>query len=268
VTGPGTLLWPGGPPAVGQAGRGFFALATVGVGAGVGRAVGLGVGWTVGCAVGCAVGRGVGATVGRAVGWTVGGAVACGVGWAVGCAVGRGVGAGVAVGAGVGPPPGPSIGGTDAAAGVGVGPTATSGLLGTGVADGTTDGVASSDPLGSGDTAACDPDGPVGWGAPDSDDPGVVAFVADGLAEPVLAGAADGFPPAIPVPGWAGATKPAVSATVARTRFRRPMATTRRARWAEVTTTGGLLQAGQRGVLGDGPMVAPGPLSRILPRGN
>jgi hypothetical protein len=232
------LLWPGGPPAVGQAGRGFLALATVGVGAGVGRAVGRGVGW--------AVGRGVG----RGVGWAVG----CGVGRAVGCAVGRGVGAGVVAGDGVGPPPGPKIGGFDApgGGGVGVGPTATIGLLGIGVVDGptegSTDGVISGDALGSGDTGAFDPDEPVGAGPPVPGEAGAEPLGVDGMTEPVLPGVADGFPMAIPGLGWAGATKPAVSATVARTRFRRPMATTRRARWAEVTTTGALLQADRQGV--------------------
>jgi hypothetical protein len=159
-------------------------------------------------------------------------------------------------------PPGPRIGGLDAAGGVGVGVgmTATIGLLGVGVGDGTTDGSpeagGSSDALGSSDAGGSDPDEPVGWGSPELVDEGVAALGAGGLTGAELAGATDKFPPAIPVPGWGGAMNPAVSATVARTRFRRPMATTRRARWAEVTTTGGLLQAGQQGVLGDGSMVA------------
>lgn len=240
VTGPGDLAWPGGTPAPGQAGRGFLALTTLGgcVGAGVGRAVG----------------RGVGA----AVGWAVGRAVGCGV------AVGRGVDAGVAAGVGVGPVPGPRIGGFDAAGGcgVGVGTTATIGLLGVGVADGTGDGTTdaggSSDPLGSGDAGVSEPVAPLACGSPELDEEGVVAVGAEGLTAAELAGVGE-VPAAIPVPGWAGAMNPAVSATVARTRFRRPRATTRRARWAEVTTTGGLLQAGQRGVLGDAAMVAEGP---------
>jgi hypothetical protein len=189
----------------------------------------------------------------------------------VGCgvAIGRGVGAGVAAGVGVGRVPGPRIGGFDAAGGrgVGVGTTATIGLLGVGVADGTGDGSidegatdagGSGDPLASGDAGVSEPVAPLGCGSPELDDEGVVAVDAGGLTTAEPAGVGE-FPAAIPVPGWAGATNPAVSATVARTRFRRPRATTRRARWAEVTTTGGLLQAGQRGVLGDGAMVAEGP---------
>jgi hypothetical protein len=218
---------------------------------------------TLGGCVGAGVGRAVGRGVGRAVGWAVGRAVGCGV------TVGRGVGAGVAAGVGVGPVPGPRIGGFDAAGGcgVGVGTTATIGLLGAGVADGTGDGSTdagatdaggSIDPLGSGDAGGSEPVTLLGCGSPELDEEGVVAVGAGGLTAAELAGVGE-LPAAIPVPGWAGATNPAVSATVARTRFRRPKATTRRARWAEVTTTGGLLQAGQRGVLGDGPMVAEGP---------
>jgi hypothetical protein len=220
----------------------------VGVGAGVGRAVGLGVGR----AVGCGVGRGVGWAVGCGVGWAVGGAVGRAVGWAVGRgvggAVGRAVGAGVAGGVGVGPPTGPRIGGFDAAGGVGVGPTATIGLLGTGVADAGADGAISADALGSGDTGPCGPSEALACAPPVPFGAAGVPFGAAELPGPEPAGAADGFPPAIPDPDWDGAMNPAVSATVARTRFRRPIATTRRARWAEVTTTGGLLQAGQRGV--------------------
>ena len=44
-----------------------------------------------------------------------------------------------------------------------------------------------------------------------------------------------------------GVTRPAVSATVAGTQVQEPMATTSRARWAEVTTTNGLLPTGAAG---------------------
>lgn len=178
---------------------------------------------------------------------------------AVGRAVGTGVGS-VAVGL----PPGPRTGGVGVTAGgaVGVGPTATMGLLGTGVTDGSTDGgiegPTAIDPLGCGALGTGDPDALVGCDGPDVRDPEGVAVSPDGETEALPAGAADGLPAMIPDPSGAGATNPAVSATVASTRLRRPMATTRRARWAEVTTTDGLLQAGQLGVLGDGPMVAPG----------
>lgn len=165
--------------------------------------------------------------------------------------------------------PGPRIGGFDVAGGcgVGVGTTATIGLLGVGVADGTCDGSTdagatdadgSSDPLGSGDVGGSEPVTLLGCGSPELDEEDVVAVGAGGLTAAELAGVGE-LPAAIPVPGWAGATNPAVSATVARTRFRRPNATTRRARWAEVTTTGGLLQAGQRESSGTGAMVAEGP---------
>jgi hypothetical protein len=212
------LLWPGGPPpAVGHGGIGFLTLTTigVGVGAGVGRAVGL------------AVGSGVG----------VGGVG----GVAVGREVGRGVGVerGVVVGAGVLT--------TGVVAGVGVGPWAMVGALSVGLADGSLDGVGLADA-----------------GGVDSDAPGVVGDAlepdVDGLApggSVELPGATalgcEDAPTAIPPFGCAGAIRPAVSATVARTRLRSPIATTRRARWAEVTTTDGLLPTGPLAEVPPGP---------------
>jgi hypothetical protein len=65
-------------------------------------------------------------------------------------------------------------------------------------------------------------------------------------------------PTATSAGGPGGVNRPVASATVARTRFRSPKATTRRARWAEVTTTDGLLPTGRHGVRRDSSMVAPG----------
>jgi hypothetical protein len=138
--------------------------------------------------------------------------------------------------------------------GVGVGPWATVGALCVGLADGSTDGVGFED-AGGADSDAPGPEG------------GSLAVDVDGLA---LAGSAelpgtttlgDGDDPrATPRSGCAGAIRPAVSATVARTRLRSPIATTRRARWAEVTTkTGSFRQVPWRRSLEDEPMVAPGP---------
>ena len=226
VVEPSPLLWPGGPPpAVGHGGIGFLALTPIGVavGTGVGRAVGFAVGFGVGGVGGVAVGR----EVGRGVG------VECGV----------------VDGAGV-----------LTTAGVGVGPWATVGALSVGLADGSPDGTGLADA-----------------GGVDSEAPGVgdalapdVAGLADGLAPagseelpgaPAL-GCEDG-PTAIPPFGWAGAIRPAVSATVARIKLRSPIATTRRARWAEVTTTDGLLPTGPLAevprVPADGSTGTPGP---------
>jgi len=90
-------------------------------------------------------------------------------------------------------------------------------------------------------------------------DEGVVAAGSDGLPETAAVGTGLGFPPATSGPGLAGDSAPAVRATVARIRLRSPKATTRRARWAEVTTTDGLLPTGDTESCGDGSMVAPGP---------
>jgi hypothetical protein len=213
------LLWPGGPPsAVGHGGIGFLTLSMigVGVGAGVGRAVGFAVGSGVG--VGGVGGVAVGREVGRGV-W-----VECGVG----------VGLGVLTTTGV-------------VAGVGVGPWATVGALSVGLADGSPDGSGLADA-----------------GGVDSEAPGVEGDAlgpdVDGLAPPgseELPGATalgcEDAPTAIPPFGWAGAIRPAVSATVARTKLRSPIATTRRARWAEVTTTDGLLPTGPLAEVPPGP---------------
>jgi hypothetical protein len=242
-----SLLWPGGvlsPP--GQGGCGFLTLTMgVGVGAGVGRAVGR----AVGAGVGFAVGSGVGFAVGAGVGFAVGSGV---TGVAVGLAVGRGVavGLGATVGEGV-------CVTTGGAVGVGVGPPATIGPLGGG-ATGCVDGDALAAGKGSVDGGGlCDS------GAADSEAPGVVGDwpavdVEDGLdvAAPddalgAIALGSGELPRATPRSGCAGVIRPAVSATVARMRFRSPIATTRRARWAEVTTTEWLLRTGHGGP-GDG----------------
>jgi len=169
--------------------------------------------------------------------------VGAGVGFGVGLAVGRGVGAGVAIGGGGGvapPPPWTRGEGDGRVAGVGVGPSATIGLLGAGLADGVTvdaDGAVDSD------AAGWDATGPLG----DPDVAGLIEGLSDvvGPDETGLVGWADGpLPTAMPGLGVGVVTSPAVSATVARTRFRRPRATTSRARWAELTTTDGLLPTG------------------------
>jgi len=195
------LLWPGGPEtSPGHGGRGLtFSGAVVGAG------------------VGCGVGRGVGGAVGRGVGG--------GVDTGVGCGVGTGVDAGVCVGAGVEVGRAvfvaPGVGVTAAWVGLGVGPTATTtGLaeaLALGSIDPVADGSLEAGPVGAEGTLAEPPepgDSETLWGAePD-------APAADGEA---LAAATP------PGPGL-GTTTPAVNATVARMRFRSPMATTSRAR--------------------------------------
>jgi hypothetical protein len=127
--------------------------------------------------------------------------------------------------------------------GVGVGPWATSGPLGAALGAALADGSIEED--GPGDTGGADPDEPGTVGDP----PGPVVDGLDAVGSEELLGAmTPGFgevPPAMLRSGWVGVTNPAVSATVARMRFRSPIATTRRARWAEVTTTGGLLPTGQ-----------------------
>ena len=244
VPGIGPLLWPGGLPADGHGGRGFPALPTTGVGAGVGRAVG----WVVGRAVGCAVGVGVGWGVGRGVGWAVGRAVGAGVGRDVGASVG------CTVGDGVEPPE--RTGGLEATeGGVGVGPWATSGPLGVGLADG------SIDTDGSGDTTAPDAEEPGVSDAPIPGEEGVVAVGCAELPDDGVLGAL--LDPTATCGGPGGVSRPAASATVARIRFRSPRATTSRARWAEVTTTDGLLPTGRHGVRGGSPMVAPGSSGRF-----
>jgi hypothetical protein len=141
-----------------------------------------------------AVGFGVGLTVGDGVSWTTGELV------------------GATVGDVVGP-----VG--SVAAGVGVGTTATIGPLAAGVAEGSTDGATAE---GSTD-GWLDSDG--GWLA----SPGVgLAPLGSGL---VAAAGIDGAGELTAIPrSGVGATTPAVSATVARMRFKSPIATTRRAR--------------------------------------
>jgi hypothetical protein len=185
-----TLLWPGGP--VPSPGQGGRGFfALPEIGAGV------------------EVGRGVGFAVGFVVGFAVG--------WAVGLAVGLAVGRGVAttggrpafvepgVGVGATATIGPSEGGVEAAGSVD-GP-------GVGAIDGSTDG-----PTDGGDGSVPPPVEADGVGAADED--GTTA-PTDGPGLPIAA---------IPSSRWVGPTSPAVSATVARIRFRSPMATTRRAR--------------------------------------
>lgn len=212
---------------------------TTGVGAGVGRAVG------------CVVGRAVGSAVGAGVGWGVGRGVGWAVGRAVGAGVNRGVGAGVGctIGGGVEPPG--RTGGLDATeGGVGVGPWATSGPLAVGLAEGSIDAD------GSGDTMASEADEPGVSDVPAPGEEGDVAVGCVELPDGAVGGATLGLTATSGGPG--GVNRPAASATVARIRFKSPKATTSRARWAEVTTTDGLLPTGRHGVRGDGPMVAPG----------
>jgi hypothetical protein len=160
------------------------------------------------------------------------------------------------VGEGVGPPLGRTGGLEPIEPGVGVGPWATSGPLAVGLADGSLDGDGSTDGNGSGETRAPDADG-TGVDAPEPGEDGVVAVGCDELPVVAELGVMLG-PSATRDGGPGGVSRPAASATVARMRFRSPKATTRRARWAEVTTTDGLLPTGRHGVRRDDPMVAPG----------
>jgi hypothetical protein len=129
------------------------------------------------------------------------------------------VGRGVAVGGGVCPPPF-RIGELD---GIETG-------VGVGLTDGSTDGVAGdvdSDAPGVGD-----PTGSVGAGLKvggGDEPPGATTDGVDVIGADAVGADAVG-PPATSRPGWVGVTRPAASATVARTMFRRPKATTRRAR--------------------------------------
>ena len=115
----------------------------------------------------------------------------------------------------------------DVEVGVGVGPTATI----TGLADG--DVLAGTNGT---------PDGPC-----DPTDGDCAAVAPGDSADPLAAGPIDGCGVALAAAmsrgGTFGATTPAVSATVARMRFRRPIATTRRARCAVVTAVMGSLVA-------------------------
>jgi hypothetical protein len=163
--------------------------------------------WDTGAGV--EVGRGVG----LALGFALGGAVGFTVGFAVGFAVGRGVAttggrpAFVEPGVGVGATAtiGPSEGAVEAAGSVdGPGVGAIEGSM-----DGPTDGGDGSVPP----LAEAD-----GAGSTDGDD---ATAPEDGPGLPITA---------MPSSRWVGPTRPAVSATVARIRFRSPMATTRRAR--------------------------------------
>jgi hypothetical protein len=219
------LLRPGGPAsAEGQGGR-ALTLTTFGVG--FGSRVGAGVGRAVGAGVGCGVGRIVGAGVG--------------------------VGCGVAAGGGEWPPSWPSTGGEDRI-GTGVGPSAVMAPLGVATGDGSVDGSVDGafDDVGSGVTGATDSAGGCVF-------PGLRGGELDGPSDALPVGAGVGMPPATSLDG-PGVTRPAVSATVANTRLRRPMATTRRARWAEVTTTEWAPSDRVHGVhFADGSMVAPGP---------
>jgi hypothetical protein len=143
--------------------------------------------------------------VGRGVGWAVG--------WAVGCAVGRGVG--------------PSGGGAvPVEPGVGVGTTATIGAsVGAAELGGSADGSTEGRTDGSVEGSTVEADGPAPADVPLGD--GSVDW--DGVSGSDEGAGLPGIT-AIPPSGPVGVTKPAVSATVARIRFRSPMATTRRAR--------------------------------------
>lgn len=157
---------------------------------------------------------GFGVGVGLGVGRGVGSGVACGVG------VGRGVGFGVAAGVGVATGVGAMTGG---AVGVGVGRTATITPGDVGVGDGSVVGKT----LGAGDGDG-NADGPIGTdGCGDALVAGPEGRTGDavGSSDP---GWFDG-PPAMPSPSL-GAEMPTATANVARTRLRRPRATTSRAR--------------------------------------
>jgi hypothetical protein len=174
---------------------------------GVGATVGVGLGGGVGVGARVGVGLGVGARVGVAVGRAVG----FDVGFDVGAGLGERVGVGALVGdveaVGMGSPP----------LAPGVGPWAIwSDEAGDALDDG---GITAPD-------GSTEPDGlPDGVAEP-------LAPGSDAVAVGLAAGAAE--PAAMPSFGR-GAKIPAVSATLARTRFRTPIATTRRARCAEVT---------------------------------
>jgi len=151
------------------------------------------------------------------------------LGVGAGVAVGRGVGFGLAVGfvvgvglgVGVGPPPCARGGLLAPVGGVGVGPSATMGPLGVALAEGSTDGEGADEPGGV-DSGGVEPVGPgvADAGAVDSVGLDGTTFEAPGV---VVARATSG-------PVGLGVISPAVNATVARMRFRRPRATTRRAR--------------------------------------
>jgi hypothetical protein len=139
------------------------------------------------------------------------------VGAGVGCGVGRTVGRAVAMAVGAGVP---------CTAGVGVGTTATIGPSdATGEVDGATDGVVEGSMDGGVDGSTEGPTGDDGRGVTlgtgDSAGDGPTA-IEDGLGVAVTAATSFG--------GRLGEKNPAVSATVARMRFRSPMATTKRAR--------------------------------------
>ncbi len=156
----------------------------------------------MGCGVGWTVGAGVGWTVGAGVGWTVGGpGVSAGVGWTVGPGVGTTA----------------TSGGSDAT-GVAKGSDAIGDARGPvdGLSDGAVEGPRA---VGVGSTVG--PAEPV---------PGLAGVCDGATAIGPVDGEAVWPPPATPPGLRLGATTPAVSAAVARMRFRSPMATTRRAR--------------------------------------
>jgi hypothetical protein len=149
-----------------------------------------------------------------------------GVGALVGVVVGRAVGFDVGVGPGAPLGPGAPVGDVEvvgvgwAPVALGVGPCA---IWSVDAGEGLDDGA----PLGDiGPDGSSEPEAPP-EGAAEPLDPGS----DDGAG--TLAG---GAPEATAMPSFGpGAKIPAVSATLARTRFRTPIATTRRARCAEVT---------------------------------
>jgi hypothetical protein len=182
--------------------------------------------------MGAGVGAGVVAGVAAGVAAGDGDAAAAGVGVATGVAAGVGLGFGV--GTGVGFCDG-VVGAT--CAGVGVGTSAVIGLDGAGEGDGVGVGA------GVGVALAIGPGGgSVGVG--DSAAVGAVrvgTFATGAGAVGRLSG------------GWL--TVPTPNATPTRTRLTIPKATTRRARWAAVTTMGALLSRG----------CCPSPFDRIVP---
>lgn len=188
--------------------------------------------------VGTGVGAGVVAGVAAGVAAGDGDVMVAGVGVATGVAAG--VGLGFTCGTGVGCCDGISgvvVGATFA--GVGVGTRAVIGLDGVGEGDGVGVGVGA----GVGVAPAIGTVG--GWvGDGDSTTAGAVAvgtFATGARAVGGLSG------------GWL--TVPTPNATPTRTRLTIPKATTRRARWAAVTTMGALLSRG----------CCPSPFNRIVP---
>ena len=150
---------------------------------------------------------------GRAfVTWLTGAGVGLGVGFGVGPAVDVGLGVGLAVGLAV-----VGVGRGTSVTGCGVGPWATVGGVGVAEATGSLEGAGT---LGLDDGVAL-PSGGADAPPAEVDGAGELTGVTIGVGVCVARATSDEGP---------GATTPAVNATVARMRFKTPMATTSRAR--------------------------------------